>query len=233
MRYEHADIVQFMEYGFPLGLAELAELQSSSRNHGSVYGFYTHVDKFVAEEILNGGISGPFSKAPWWESIISTMMTALKKPDSRCAVYGDKSLSNATPSDFYLGQPCVYTYPKIDHFMRMVPQCGNGSFLWKRDLSRSFLQILMDPNEYHRVCFIWRGLFFFFLGLALGLRHSGLLGHRLTDAVSWMHRKRGLETNEEQMINVVSYSDDLGGCESAKARALESFGQLGFPFTDL
>ena len=39
MRYEHADIVQFMEYGFPLGLAELAELQSSSRNHGSVYGF--------------------------------------------------------------------------------------------------------------------------------------------------------------------------------------------------
>ena len=235
--YEHADLVQLIEYGFPLGLAELPELQSSSRNHGSAYGFYTHVDKFVAEEILNGGISGPFPKSPWWESIISPMMTAPKKPDSRRTVYdatyGDKSLNNATPNDFYLGQPCIYTFPKIDDFRRMILQCGVGSFLWKRDLSRFFLQIPMDPNEYHRVCFIWRGLFFFFLGLAFGLRHSGLQGQRLTDAVSWMHRRRGLETNQEKMFNVVNYSDDLGGCESTKARATESFGQLGFLFTDL
>ena len=91
----------------------------------------------------------------------------------------------------------------------------------------------MDPNEYHHVCLIWRGLFFFFLGLAFGLRHSGLQGQRLTDAVSWIHRRRGLETNVEQMFNVVNYSDDLGGCESSKARANESFEQLGLLFKDL
>jgi hypothetical protein len=91
----------------------------------------------------------------------------------------------------------------------------------------------MDPNEYHHVCLIWRGLFFFFLGLAFGLRHSGLQGQRLTDAVSWIHQRRGLETNVEQMFNVVNYSDDLGGYESSKARANESFEQLGLLFKDL
>ena len=85
-----------------------------------------------------------------------------------------------------------------------------------------FLQIPLDPNEYHHVCMIWRGLVFFFLGLAFGLRHSGLQGQRLTDAVSWIHRRRGLETPDESMFNVVNYSDDLGGVEETKVRAFES-----------
>ena len=62
--YEHADIVQHLEYGFPLGLNELPELKSSSRNHGSSYAFYTHVDKFISEEIQFGGLTGPFDKVP-------------------------------------------------------------------------------------------------------------------------------------------------------------------------
>ena len=131
--YEHADIVQYLEYGFPLGLSELSELKSSTRNHGSSYGFYTHVDKFVTEEILNGGLAGPFPKAPWWDCIISPMMTAPKKPDSRRTVYdatyGDNSLNNATPNDFYLGQPCIYTYPKLDDFRRLVLRCGHKSYM--------------------------------------------------------------------------------------------------------
>ena len=235
--YEHAEIVQYIEHGFPLGLCELADLESSTRNHGSAYNYYSHVDRFIAEEILNGGLTGPFSRAPWWDSVISPMMTAPKKPATRRTVfdatYGEKSLNNATPSDFYLGQPCIYTYPKLDDFRRLVLRCGRNSFLWKRDLSRFFLQIPMDPSEYHRVCMVWRGLFFFFLGLAFGLRHSGLQGQRLTDAVSWIHRRLGLETSEEEMFNVVNYSDDLGGVESTMARATQSFLMLGSLFKDL
>ena len=235
--YEHAELVQFIEHGFPLGLGELPALESSTRNHGSSYGFYTHVDKFVTEELINGGLAGPFQKAPWWDSVVSPLMTAPKKPDSRRTVfdatYGENSLNNATPSDCYLGQPCIYTFPKLEDFRKLVFRCGRYSFLWKRDLSRFFLQIPMDPNEYHRVCLVWRGLVFFFLGLAFGLRHSGLQGQRLTDAVSWIHRRRGLETCDESMFNVVNYSDDLGGVEETEARALESFSLLATLFEDL
>ena len=84
----------------------------------------------------------------------------------------------------------------------------------------------MDPVEYHRVGLVWRGLHFFFLALAFGLRHSGLQDQKLTDALAWIHRRRGLDTNLEKMFNVVNYSDDLGGCETKKARATESFAQL-------
>ena len=235
--YEHVDIVQHIEYGFPLGLDELPELQSCTRNHGSSYAHYKHVDKFISEEIKLGGLAGPFDKVPWWDTIISPIMTAPKKPSSRRTVYdasyGERSLNNATPSDIYLGQPCVYTYPKIDDFRRMVLRCGRGSFLWKRDLARFFLQIPLDPVEYHRVGLIWRGLIFFFIGLAFGLRHSGLQGQKITDALSWIHRRRGLETAQETKFNVVNYSDDLGGCETDLDRAKESFTQLKWLMEDL
>ena len=235
--YENSEIIQFIEYGFPLGLSELPDLQSCTRNHGSAYTFYPHVDKFIAEEVVKGGLAGPFEKVPWWDSIISPIMTAPKKPSSRRTVfdatYGEKSLNNSTPGDFYMGQPCIYTYPKIDDFRRMVLRCGRNSFLWKRDLARFFLQIPMDPLEYSRVCLVWRGLFFFFLCLAFGLRHSGLQGQRLTDALSWIHRRRGLDTDMEKPFNCVNYSDDMGGVEETKDRAMESFIQLGWLMEDL
>lgn len=235
--YEHVDIIQLLEHGFPLGLQELPDLASSHRNHGSAYNFFPHVDKFVADEVVKGGVTGPLNKSPWWNTIVSPVMTAPKKPSSRRTVFdasfGDKSVNNSTPSDCYLGQPCVYTYPKIDDFRRMVLRCGIGCYMWKRDLSRFFLQIPMDPAEYHRVCFIWRGLFFFFVGLAFGLRHSGLQGQKMTDCVSWIHRRKGLETDAEEMFYTVNYCDDFGGVEDDEARAIESFDHMKWLLDDL
>ena len=235
--YEHADILQHLEFGFPLGLVDTPVLQSCTRNHGSSYAFFTHVDKFVSEEIKLGGLTGPFNKVPWWDTILSPLMTAPKKPSSRRTVFdasfGDFSLNNSTPGEYYLGQPCVYTYPKIDDFRRLVLRCGPGSFMFKRDLSRFFLQIPLDPVEYHRVGLLWRGLFFFFVGLAFGLRHSGLQGQKLTDALSWIHRRLGLESVGEELFNVVNYSDDLGGCETELSRAEESFTKLKQLMDDL
>ena len=235
--YEHVDILQHIEYGFPLGLQDLPNLKSCARNHGSAYSYYTHVDRFISEEIKQGGLAGPFKKAPWWNTVISPIMTAPKKPSSRRTVFdatfGDFSLNNSTPNDTYMGQPCIYIYPKIDDFRRLILRCGVGCWMWKRDLSRFFLQIPLDPVEYHRVGLVWRGMVFFFIGLAFGLRHSGLQGQKITDALAWIHRRVGLETDEEKQYNVVNYSDDLGGCESSLARATDSFNNLQLLMEDL
>ena len=47
-------------------------------------------------------------------------MTAVKKPDSRRAVFdasfSENSLNKATPTDEYLGQHIDYAYPKVEDF---------------------------------------------------------------------------------------------------------------------
>ena len=106
--------------------------------------------------------------------------------------------------------------------------------MWKRDLSRFCLQLPLDPTEYHRVGIVWRGLFFFFVGLAFGLRHSGLQGQKVTDAVSWTLRRLGQESDGEgSPFQVCNYVDDIGGVEPNKERAVVAYNKLSWLLSDL
>ena len=237
--YDCPEICQFLEFGFPLGLAQQPspELEATCRNHGSAYQYYTWIDEFVQTGLTYADISGPFKESPFSQFVTSPLMTAIKKHDGRRAVFdasfGDNSLNNHTPSDHYLGMPIEYAYPKIEDFKRFVLRFGKGCFMWKRDLSRYFLQIPLDPVEYPKVGFVWRGFLFFFCGFMFGLRHAGLQGQRITTAVTWIHNRLGLQTSFEEMFNSINYSDDIGGCEATKERALLSFEALKTLFEEL
>ena len=235
--YEKVELVQFLEFGFPLGLENSPTLESTARNHGSAYSWYEHVDKFICKEVIKGGMTGPFKLAPWWDTMVSPLMTAHKKPCSRRTVFdatfGEHSLNNATPGDIYMGQPCEYAFPKVEDFKQMVLEAGKGAYMWKRDLARFYLQLPVDPVEYHRLGVVWRGLFFFFIGLAFGLRHSGLNGQKVTDALSWILRRLGQDSGNGKNFNCVNYVDDMGGVEKAKERAEEAFMKLAWLLKDL
>ena len=235
--YEHIEICQLLEFGFPVGIEQNQELESQTINHGSSYMWFKSVDKFISKEISACGVAGPYALAPWKNLVISPLMTAHKKPCGRRTVfdatYGDLSVNNATPGDYYMGQPTNYTYPKVEDYRQLVLKAGRGCFMWKRDLSRFFLQLPMDPVDYNKVGMVWRGLFFIFVCLAFGLRHSGLNGQRVTDAVSWVLRGLGMETDNEEPYKVVNYVDDLGGVEATLALAKAAFKALGWLLRDL
>ena len=118
-----------------------------------------------------------------------------------------------------------YDFPSLDDFQDMIVKVGQGARLWKRDLSRYFLQIPLDPLEYPNTGFIWRTHYFFFIAYMFGLRHSGLAGQMTTSAVTWIHRKDGLETHGEE-YNSLNYSDDLAGVEEGE-KADISFTKMG------
>ena len=230
--YEEVDLCQYLEFGFPIGLSEdpRPQLTSTLRNHGSSIQYYSHIDSFIEKGLQLCDTVGPFSSSPFDVVHISPLMTAPKKPSSRRAVFdatfGDFSLNNGTPCDQYLGQPISFSYPKIEDFKRLVLNEGKGCFIWKRDLSRYFLQIPLDPVEYDKMGFVWRSSLFFFAGLMFGLRHAGLQGQRITTAISWIHQRLGLETSMDRMFSSINYSDDIGGCEKTMERALLSYNAL-------
>ena len=174
---------------------------------------------------------------PFPELHVSPLMTAVKKPSGRRAVFdgsfGEYSLNNGTPTDVYLNNTFSYDFPKVEDFKRFVLKCGRGCFIYKRDLSRYYLQLPVDPVEYPLLCIIWRRLLFFFLSFMFGLRHAGLQGQKVSTAVTWIHRRLGLETDEEALYNSLNYSDDIGGAESSLERAVEAFNSLGKLFTEL
>ena len=133
--YEHAELTQFLEFGFPLGLIESAKLECQTRNHGSAYMWFDWVDKFIATEILEVGMTGPFKLSPLCEITVSPLMTAHKKPLDRRTVYdatyGEGSVNSATPGDTYMGQPINFTYPRVEDYRVMILKAGRGAWMWK------------------------------------------------------------------------------------------------------
>ena len=90
--------------------------------------WYDWVDKFVAAEVQECGMTGPFQLSPWRGVTISPLMTAHKKPVDRRTVYdatyGEGSLNNATPCSTYMGQPIHFTYPRVEDYRIMVLKAG-------------------------------------------------------------------------------------------------------------
>ena len=49
--FDDLSILQYMEFGFPLGLDENFTLLPVLRNHSSSYNYFTHVDEFISTEV--------------------------------------------------------------------------------------------------------------------------------------------------------------------------------------
>ena len=81
--YADNEIVQFIEFGFPLSVNEGAELNSTMRNHPSAFEYHADVDKFIHKELAAGGLSGPYFTCPFNDVTVSPLMTTEKKPSGR------------------------------------------------------------------------------------------------------------------------------------------------------
>ena len=251
--YDDLSIFQYLEFGFPLGLAADFELCPVLKNHSSSYEYFSHIDNFISNELVFSGLTGPFCSSPFETVMTSPLMTATKKPSSRRAVF-DASFSNfslnmSTPERSYLGEDYEFSFPKIDDFAALILKLGRGCYMWKRDLSQFFLQLPLDPFDYDKVGFIWRGKLWFFTSYVWGCRHAGMNGQRVSTAVSTIHRLLGqssycihkvvgcvdncphLSLNDDaaqlEPFNVLNYSDDFAGAEVKIGRADLSYKTLG------
>ena len=234
--YDDNVLMQYLEFGFPLGLVEDFILHPSLKNHSSSYEYFSHIDKFMANELKFGGVTGPFNNSPYSPIMISPLMTAPKKPSSRRAVFdasfGDFSLNLNTPEKVYVGEESEFIFPKLDDFAYLILSLGPGCYLWKRDLSRFFLQLPLDPLDYDKVACVWRGLLFHFTSFVWGCRHAGLNGQRVSNAVSRIHNHLGL-SNHLIPFNILNYSDDYAGAELTLENAMLSFTALSSLLSEL
>ena len=233
--YDDIGILQYLQYGFPLGLAQKFELSSSTQNHSSAYEYFTYIDQFLKKEIQLGSVTGPEIEPEFQCLKISPLMTAVKKPGSRRTVfdasYGELSINNNTPEKEYLGEPYQFTFPTVLDLAALIVKLGHGCLLYKRDLSRWFLQLPVDPGDFDKLGFIWRGLWFFFISYVWGCRHAGYNAQRVSSAILYILRRMGLAKHGVE-FNVMVYIDDFAGAEVGQ-RAFEAFEALGTLLEDL
>ena len=233
--YDDIEVCQYLQYGFPVGLAEEVFLEPSLKNHQSAYKYFSYVDALVEKELASCGVTGPFDIEPFDPTMLSPMMTSPKNPGARRPVfdasYGDWSLNENTPQKSYMGGPYNFSFPTVLNFADLVVEQGQGCLLYKRDLSRWFLQLPVDPADYDKLGFVWRCQLWLWVAYVWGTRHAGYAGQRVATAILWILKNLGFEKFKIAYKALV-YMDDFGGCERG-SKAWTAFNDLGKLLSDL
>ena len=85
--YDDVVICQFLQFGFPIGLAEEIFLEPALKNHQSSHLYFSYIDKFLHKEVSQYGIAGPLLEPPFSPTMLSPMMTSPKNPSFRRPVF--------------------------------------------------------------------------------------------------------------------------------------------------
>ena len=100
----------------------------------------------------------------------------------------------------------------------MIRRKGRGCFIFKRDLSRAYRQIPIDPHDYNLLGISWNGNLYFDSALPFGLRSAAYICQRVTSALSFMQSRDGFDS--------INYIDDFAGAETSEERASQAFHNL-------
>ena len=85
--------------------------------------------------------------------------------------------------DLYLGEKVSVHYPTVDDFVRLIKKKGRNCKIFKRDLRRTYRQLVIDPGDIHLMGYKWKGYIYFDLVLTMGLRSAAYICMRTTSAI--------------------------------------------------
>jgi hypothetical protein len=222
--YSDKEILQFLEFGWPISYTNSSLPGSMPRNHGGAKLYPHHVDRFIATEIGHHATIGPFTSNPFEFPItVSPLNTAPKNsPNSRRIIVdlsypGGHSVNDGIPTGWYIDEPFTLTYPTVDSLCSLIKLKGQGCHIYKSDLCRAYRQIQVDPSDYPFLCYQWRGSFFADTVFPFGLRSASMACQRTTKALSYIHNKHGYNSDV--------YLDDFCGADTPD-RAADAFQDL-------
>ena len=194
--YWDQQLLQLLEFGFPLDFNRQCPLRFEGENHTSATDYPADIDAYIQEERHFDAILGPFKESPIKGGHCSPFMTKYKPNSDRCRVIIDlrwplgASVNAGIDKNTYLGSDFELTFPSVDEITNALKCFGRGAFLYKVDVSRAFHHIQVDPGDYNLLGLQWNGTYIDTC-LLFGKRHGSQIFQCLSDAVCYIMRQNG------------------------------------------
>ncbi|CAG2226402.1 unnamed protein product [Mytilus edulis] len=225
--YHDRDICALLEFGFPVGYDYKKHIHGASctvQNHKGAIQFSNDIDKYLRKEIEKKALLGPFHSNPFSHEIIISPLNSVPKKDTverrvilDLSTHGGGGVNGGINKDLYLGEEVHLKYPNVDALVEIIKSKGPGCLCFKRDLSRAYRQINIDPHDVHLVGYHWRDHLYFDRVLSMGLCSAAQICQRFTNAVAYIYRLTGFD--------IINYLDDFAGAETSE-NAFKAFKEL-------
>ena len=222
--YYDFGIVEYLEFGWPIGIDRDAQLKSESKNHASARNFPVDVEHYIATELSHRALLGPFAGPPATSCHYSPLMTRPKKGSIFRRVIIDLSwprgfsVNDGISKTEYIDGPLTISLPTHDDMERAVVRAGRGAFLYKTDLLRGYRQLRIDPIDWPYLAFQHEDAHFMDICPPFGLRSSAMAMQRVSQAIVHLHGRRFFLSR--------TYINDFGGVESDENKATHALAAL-------
>ena len=203
--YWDQQLLQLLQFGFPLDFNRQCPLRFEGENHASATDHPADIDAYIQEERHFDAILGPFQENPIKGGHCSPFMTRYKP-----RVIIDlswplgASVNTGIDKNTYLGSDFELTFPSVDDITNALKCLGRGAFLYKVDVGRAFRHVKVDPGDYELLGLQWNGTYIDTC-LLFGTRHGSQIFQRQSDAVRYIMRQNG--------HCVIDYIDDYIGVD--------------------
>ena len=215
--YEDTQLVQFLEYGWPINFDRTAILSSTLKNHASAIQHAQDIQYYIDTELGHRALLGPFYGPPVAPTHVSPLMTRPKKDSQHRRVILDLSwpagaaVNEGVDGDWYWGRQAHVKLPTVQFMEDRLLELGPGSFMYKTDMARGYRQLRVDPADWPLLGFQHQGLIYLDICPPFGLKTSALFMQRTSEAIIHIHGLYGYTSR--------SYLDDFGGAEKTHKRA--------------
>ena len=204
--YWDQQVVDLLQYGFPLDFDRQCQLASTEANHASAIQYSDHVQQYLQEELTHNAILGPFTEPPFSIHVSPLMVRDKQDSDQKRTIMDlswpkGLSLNNGVTKEMYLDTPYTLHYPSIDNITASLSKLGPAAQLFKIDISRVFRQIKIDLGDIDLLGMKFQGQYFIDLSVAFGYRHGSKIFHK-KDAIRYIMTVSGFP-------NLFKYIDDL------------------------
>lgn len=191
--YYDRNIVDFLRYGWPINYVGSVP-SSTFSNHPSAVKNIAFLKSYVQKELVHRSICGQFKFNPFDTDciMISPLLCVPKRDSDDLGVGHDLSfpegfsVNDGNAKDSYLNDPFRLRLPGIDCLVEFINKEGSGCHVFKKDLSRAYRQIPVDPGDYHLLGLQADGNFYFHTVFPFGLRSATLACQRITQSVVYI-----------------------------------------------
>ena len=191
--YEDNSLIDYLKYGWPLG--HEGEVwpgnNTKVRNHKGAIEYPAEIEQYLENELKEGRIMGPFQSSPFQGPLkVSPLNTVEKKGSLDRRVILDLSypenfsVNEGISKEFFLGEKITLKYPSVDDLCKIICQKGQGCLLFKRDLSKAYRQIRVDPGDVRKLGFQWQNNLYTDCVISMGVRSGAFICQRTTSAVA-------------------------------------------------
>ena len=205
--YWDKQLLDLLEYGFPLDASRENEFISTVINHASALQNLHHVQSYIDEELKFKAILGPFPQKPMALHVSPLMVRDKQDSCSKRTIMDlswpkGASVNTAVLKDVYLGTQYFLNYPSIDSITDALVKLGPAALIYKIDISRAFRQIKIDPRDIDLLGIKFRNQYFIDRSVPFGYRNGSQIFQRCSDAIRFTMQQHGFP-------HLFNYIDDL------------------------